>query len=1086
MKGALAWFASNSVAANLLMVMLVAGGILSLATGRIGQKTFPDIEIEMIRVTVEYPGAAPEEVEEGVCIRIEEEIQGVDGIDQISSTAAEGACAVIAEVLTNADVQIVLDDIKNEIDSIDTFPEDAEKPVVAQIAMRRPVMDLALSGNASEATLKTLGERVRDELLALPGITQVDLELVRPPEISIEVPEESLRRHGLSFDQVVAAVRNSSVDLPGGSLKSDGGEILLRTKGQAYRGAEFEEIVVVTRPDGTRLTLGEVATVLDGFEDVDLVGRFDGEPAVLVSVFRVGEQDVIETSDTVKDYVQTARAWIPEGVSLTVWQDDSDPLRGRRDTLLRNARSGFLLVLIILALFLRARVAFWVTLGVPIAFLGGLWLFAPLDISINVISLFAFIVVLGILVDDAVVVGESIHTRQQRSGDRLQGAIGGVQAVTVPVIFGVLTTVAAFAPMLMVPGPMGQVFAVMAKVVIACLVFSLVESQLVLPAHLAHGHDRPERPPRTAFQRRWKALQAGLGTSLERFADGPYRRFLGSSLVWRYTAIAVAVACLLVTVGTVRSGRMRFSFFPPIEADYLSARLTMPQGTPIGTTLAGVRQLEEAAEALRARLDPVYAAEGASVVQHVLASAGAQPFASRANRVPGVGGAGGSGSAHLGEVTLGLVRSEERDISTREVGEVWRELTGPIAGAEELAFASDLFSAGEAINVQLAGADVDALRTAADRLKAALTGYPGVFDIADSFRAGKRELKLAIRPTAEPLGVTMRDLARQVRQAFYGEEAQRIQRARDDVRVMVRYPRSQRASLGDVENLRIRTASGAEVPFGTVARAELGRGFASIQRTDRKRVVRVTADVDRGVTTANEVLADLQVAVLPEILADHPSVSFSLEGEQREQQRAVAGLVSSSLIALLAIYALLAIPLRSYLQPLVIMSVIPFGVVGAIGGHVFMGWIGPLLRGELALGRPVGLSFMSVVGIVALSGVVVNASLVLVHNVNERRGAGVPLVRALEEAGVARFRPIVLTSLTTFMGLLPLMLERSVQAQFLIPMAISLAYGVLFATFITLIVVPSGYLVVEDMAGGVRRLFQRRKPRPVPSPARAA
>jgi multidrug efflux pump subunit AcrB len=1070
-KRAIAWFAENSVAANLLMVMVIAGGISALPS--IPQKTFPDIDIDMVIVSVPYLGASPAEVEEGVCIRIEEEIQGIDGIDQINSTAVEGFCTVVAELLTGADEAQVLDEIKSEVDAIDTFPEETEKPIVAQAALRRPVLDVAISGAADEHTLKALGERVRDEILEIPFITQADLTLVRQPEMSIEVSEESLRRHGLRFDHVANAVRRTSLDLPGGSVKTAGGEILLRTKGQAYRGAEFEDVVVVTRADGTRLLIRDLASVRDGFEDEDLIARFDSDPAVLVSVYRVGGQDVIAISDEMKAYVARAQERMPEGITLTVWQDDSRPLRSRRDTLVRNGRSGFILVLAVLALFLRARVAFWVTLGVPVAFLGGLWAFLPLDLSINVITLFAFIVVLGILVDDAVVVGESIFTRQQRAPNRLQGAIAGAQAVTVPVVFGVLTTVATFTPLMMVPGPMGQIFGTMARVVIACLLFSLVESQLVLPAHLSHGHAKAESGPGSMLQQRWRRVRDLFGNSLENFATQTYLPFLKRVLRWRYTMLAVALAMLMATVGVVKSGRMLFSFFPPIEADYLAARLTLPQGTPIEVTAAAAAQLERSAERMRSELDPEFGPPDGSLVEHVLTTAGAQPFNARQNRIPGQGSGASSGS-HVAEVVLQLVRSEDRLLSTREIAQEWRDRTAPIPDAIELTFATDLFSAGEAINVQLEGADVEELRIAANRLKLELAQFPGVFDISDSFRAGKQEVRLRIKASAEPLGVTMQDLARQVRQAFYGEEVQRIQRGRDDVRVMVRYPEWQRRSLGDLENVRIRTPDGAEVPFSTVAHADLGRGYASIRRTDRKRVVNVTADVDRNVTTANDVLAALDAGGLGQILRDHPSVSFSLEGEQREQNRALGGLARAYLIALLAVYALLAIPLRSYLQPLLIMSVIPFGLVGAIGGHYLMGSLRPLMRGELGIGDPWSLSFMSVVGMVALSGVVVNASLVMIHYVNERRAEGAGLVEAVSKAGVARFRPILLTSLTTFAGLTPLMLERSVQAQFLIPMAISVAWGVVFATAITLLVLPCGYIVLDDLA----RLILRRQEDP--------
>lgn len=1072
MKRAIAWFAQNKVAANLLMFAIVVGGFASLPS--IPLKTFPDVDVDVITVSVEYRGAAPEESEEGVCIRIEEEIAGIEGIDQIHSTAVEGACTVSAELLDGADMRVVLDDVKSAVDAITTFPAETEKPVIAQSTIQRAVADVAIFGAVDERTLKSIAEQVRDEILEIEGITQAEISLVRPFEISIEVSEESLRRWGLTFDEVARAVKQSSLDLPGGSIETEAGEILLRTKGQAYRGVEFEKIVVRVRADGTRITVGDVATVIDGFEDADLVSRFDGMPAALVHVYRVGTQDVLQIARDVHEYVDHAYAWLPHGLQMTVWQDDSRALRGRLDTLLDNARNGFLLILVLLALFLRPRLALWVTIGIPISILGTLGVFTILDLSIDVISLFAFILVLGILVDDAIVIGENVYTHQQRIGDRMRGAIEGATEVSVPVIFGVLTTMAAFAPLHMVGGTMSQVFGVMAAVVTACLFFSLVESHFVLPAHLGHGRDRPAHERTSALGRRWQHVQEYFGTSLSRFADGPYRRLLERALGWRYTTIAAATASLLLCVGVLASGHLRFTFFPPIEADYLAARITMPAGAPIEATEAVVRRLEDSVADLRARLDPEYAPRGESLVEHVLAVVGSQPYKERQHRSPSGSGDRPLGGAHLGEVILQLVPSEERAIATSEIARHWREIVGQVPDAIELVFASDLFSAGGAIEIQLQAHDIGELRGAAARLKERLGTYAGVVDISDSFREGKEEIELAIRPSAEPLGLTLSDLARQVRQAFYGEEVQRIQRGRDDIRVMVRYPEHQRRSLADMEQMRIRTPDGAEVAFSTVAHAELGRGYSTIRRSDRKRVVDVTADVDRSSVTPNEVLQPLVEHDLPEILADFPSVTYRLEGEQREQGRAFGGLARGFALALFSIFALLAVPLRSYAQALTIMSVIPFGVVGAVAGHLFMGR---------------HLSFLSVLGIVALTGVVVNDSLVLVHTVNRLRASGLSIAEAVRQAGVSRFRPIVLTSLTTFAGLSPLLLERSMQAQFLIPMAISLAFGVLFATVVTLFVVPSLYLVLADVGNLWKRRHppgERTRPRVVSFPPRSA
>ena len=1040
----------NHVAANLLVALLVAGGLVSMFA--IPIRTFPDIDVNIITIGATYRGAAPEEVEEGVCVRIEEEIDGIDGIDRVTSSATEGACGVTVELLQGADKDRVLADIKNQVDAITTFPDETEKPIISQLAVRRAVIDLALSGSIGEKSLKELGRQIRDEISQLPGITQVELTNTRPYEVSIEVPEEALQRHGLSFDEVVQAIRRSSLDLPGGSLKTRGGEILLRSKGQAYTGSEFEGLVLLSSDDGTRVTLGDVAQVIDGFEDTDKSALFDGDPAVLVRVYRVGEQDALGVASAVKEYVAERQLRLPDRVHLTVWRDSSQVLRGRIDILMRNGLMGFVLVLLLLALFLRARLAFWVALGIPISFAGALASFPWFGLSIDMISLFSFILVLGILVDDAVVVGESVHTHQKRTDDPIEAAVAGTFEVATPVIFGVLTTVMAFIPMLLVPGPMGQVFWGISFVVILCLLFSLVESQLILPAHLAHGSGVETLHPGL-----WTRLQRRCAAWLERLTEETYRPFLDRALEWRYTTLASGVAGFLLMLGLIAGNHLPGTFFPPIEADHITAKLTMPDGAPVEVTALAVQQLARSLAAVQEELDPLYAPEGGSIVRHVFAAIGEQ---TSQRRGPGGDGAQSSGS-HLAELTAELIPGEERSIATSEVAERWRELTGAVPDAVELTFSSSIFSAGNDIDIQLQGPDVAQLRDAANRIKGQLVNYPGVGDVTDSFRSGKREVRLSILPSAETLGVTLRDLASQVRQAFYGEEAQRIQRGRDDVRVMVRYPQEQRRSLGDLEDMRIRTASGSEVPFAIVARAETGRGYSTIKRADRQRVVNVVASVDDSQVTADEVMSRLQAGTLPKILSDYPGMSYTVQGQQREQSRAFGGLLRGYLLALFGVYALLAVPLRSYTQPLIIMIVIPFGMVGAVAGHLIVGIQ--------------NLTFMSVMGIVALSGVVVNSSLVLVHAVNRHRAEGASTVEAVCEGARTRFRPIFLTSVTTFVGLVPLMLESSFQAQFLIPMAVSLAFGVVFATPVTLLIVPSLYLILDDLRGLPSRLRTRRR-----------
>ena len=1050
MQRAIAWFAENHVAANLLMVMMIFGGLVTLPS--IPQKAFPDVTVDIVRIGVPYLGAAPEEVEAGVCIRIEEEIQSIEGIDRLTSSAAEGACGVSAELVEGYPTDRALAEIKNAVDAIDTFPVETEKPVVEHVVIKRESAQVALSGAVPESALKIWGERMRDELQALPDITQVELTNARAFEISIEVPEAALRRHGLTFEQIVDAIQRGSLDRPGGSIKTRTGEVLLRTKGQAYRGEEFERIVVLTRDDGTRLLLGEVANVVDGFEEDERYAHFDGERAVMLRVFRVGEQRLLQQVEAIEAWVLDTATRLPDAMELTIWRNGANGLRDRLGTMLRNGRSGFLLVFVVLALFLRLRLAFWVAVGVPLSILGALSMFPTQNISIDAMSLFSFILVLGLLVDDAIVVGENVHRHQERAEQPLKAAIAGAQEVAVPVIFGVLTTIVAFAPMLFSPGGPGQVFGVIGAVVILCLIASVIESQLVLPAHLGHIRiGRHARRPRSGWRanvsNRWRQFQTRTSGSLQRLAENGYLPALERALEWRYATVAGGLAALMIAAALPAAGFIKFTFFPIIEGDYVTARLALPLGTPVEVTERAVLELEAAVLRMQAEVDRLHPLEGESIIRHVLVSVGEQPTSGRGSNADPSGPV--SRGSHVGEVSIELVGSEIRPLPARRIEELWRAQMPPIPDLEELVFASDLFSTGDPINVQLQSTDVVALERASNELKQTLGRYEGVFDITDSFKLGKDEIKLSILPAAETLGLTLDDLGDQVRQAFYGAEAQRIQRGRDDIRVMVRYPQTGRRSLADLANLRIRTADGGEVPFYRVARAERGVGYSTIHRADRQRVINVTANVDAARANPGEVLASLRAGFLPEMMARNPGMTFSLQGEQREQSKMLQSLIRNYSLALLVIYSLLAVPLRSYTQPLIIMAVIPFGLVGAVIGHLIMG---------------LGISMMSIFGIVALSGVVVNSSLVLVHYVNTRRAAGDPLEEAVRVAGVARFRPIVLTSLTTFAGLAPLLTERTVSAQFLLPMASSLAFGVLVATAISLFLVPSLYLILEDIA----------------------
>tara|TARA_B100001123_G_scaffold421242_1_gene528579 strand:+ start:3230 stop:6412 length:3183 start_codon:yes stop_codon:yes gene_type:complete len=1039
------WFARNSVAANLLMVFIVVSGAFSALT--VKQEVFPEFSLDLIQISVPYLGAAPEEVETAVNVRLEEAIQGIDDIKRVLSSASEGMGRVTIWLELGADARKVVDEVKSKVDAIVTFPEETEEPIIREISSRRQVIDVAVSGPTNEGTLKRLAEQVRDDLAAHPDITQVELVNAPPYEISIEVSETALRRHGLTLDEVAEAIRRSSLDLPGGSVRTDGGEILLRTIGQAYRGPEYEELVLWTRPDGSRLSLGDVATIVDGFAETDQAARFDVEPALLVSVFRTGNQSALEIANTVRGYVKSSQHSMPAGISLTTWQDKAQILDDRLNLLLRNGATGFLLVFLVLALFLELRLALWTSLGIPVSFLGALWLMPWLEVSINEVSLFAFILVLGIVVDDAIVVGENIYTHQERRKEGLRAAIDGAQEISKPVIFAVLTSIAAFIPLTLVPGMMGKIFRVIPLIVIPCLLFSLVESLQILPTHLS------SLPTPQIRNNLWTRVQSFFAGGMQQASRLIYQPTLDLALHWRYSTASIGAASLILTVGMVLSGWTTYHFFPSIEADFISAAVTMPQGTSAAGTDEALKRLEAGAEALRLEL---MEREGKDPFRHVYSSVGDQPLAAQD------GGPFGPildrAAAHLGEITIELVPSDTRTMTSEILGTRWRQLTGGVPEATEVKFTTTMMSPGDDVDVQLTGPNIDQLRVAADTLKTHLASYAGLFQISDSFREGKAEMKLGIKPEAETFGLTLADLGRQVRQAFYGEEAQRIQRGRDDVRVMVRYPKQGRQSLGDLGNMRVRTPSGGEVPFQDVAVVEAGRGFATIRRVDRQRAVNVTAAVDPAVTSAQVVIDDLAARILPNMLPTFPGVNYSFEGAQAEQRDAVGGLQRGFTLALLMIFALLAIPLKSYVQPLIIMSAIPFGLVGAVWGHIL-------------LGRD--MTMMSMFGLVALTGVVVNDSLVMVDFINRKLAHYGNLDIAIREAGAARFRPILLTSMTTFFGLVPLMVERSFGAQFMVPMAISLAFGVIFATFITLVLVPTIYLILEDLRKHTGKVFAR-------------
>ncbi len=1032
----IAWFARNGVAANLLMVLIVVAGIMT-ASQRTPLEVFPSFELDFVTIAVPFRGSTPKEAEDGVVLRIEEAIHDIEGIKKLLATATEGAGIVTVEVASGYDPRELLDEIKNKVDAINTFPADAERPTYELAHRRREVIAVGISGELPERRLRALGERIRDGLSALPAVSQVELQEVRDYEISIEIPANTLEAHGLTLQEVAAAVQRSSLDLAAGTVRTAGGEVLIRTLGQAYEEHDFSRITVQSRSDGTRLTIADLAEVRDGFEEEPLISLFNGRPGVLIEVYRIGDQSAIQVADAVTDYVQKMQATLPPGIEISTWRDRSRIVKARLATLTTSAIQGGMLVFLLLALFLRFSVALWVCIGIPVSFMGALILMPEIGVTFNIVSLFAFILVLGIVVDDAIVTGESIYTRLKTSNDSLDAAIRGTHDVAVPVTFGVLTTAAAFVPILFIEGARGQIFAQIPLIVIPVLLFSLIESKLILPAHMKHIRVRGDRPQDHSLPVRW---QRAFADGFERAIARLYGPVLRKALVHRYITLAIFIAGLILIQAIVSSGTVRFVFFPRVQSETARASLTMPAGTAFEVTERHVAHMTRAAQELKEEhIDPV---TGESIVLNILSTVG-------------TGDGQSARGGHLGGVMFEVVSPEKRSlqITSSELVSQWRKKIGRIPGAQEVNYRAEIGRAGNPLEVELAGRNFAELEAVAALIRGRLQEYEGVFDVGDTMSDGKREIRLRLKPEAELLGVTLEQLARQVRAAFFGIEAQRIQRGRDDVRVMVRYPQSERSSLATLERMLIRTPAGAEVPFSEVAAAEYGRGYESIRRVNRERVLNVFADVDKQNTDIEALKSDL-LAYVTEVLREYPDVRGRLAGEAEEQAESFASLGSGLMLVLFVIYALLAIPLRSYGQPLIVMSVIPFGAIGAVLGHILLG---------------MDLSILSFMGMLALVGVVVNDSLVLVDYVNQRRAAGEQLVEAVNTAGVARFRAVMLTSLTTFAGVTPLLLDQTTQAQFLIPMGVSLGFGVLFATCITLILVPVNYLVLED----IKHLFRR-------------
>jgi len=1013
-KGIVSWMAEHPVTANLIMLVLLVGGFFSGYL--IKKEVFPYFELDLVQITVPYPGASPQEVEKGIILAIEEAVQGLEGVKEVRASAKEGVGTVTVEMIEGENLQKLSQDIQSEVDRITSFPEEAEKPIVVIVSRKRYVVSLALFGDQSESVLREYAEYLRDRLLQDSDITQVELVGIRNYEISVEIPQDRLRAYNLTLEEVAQRIARTSVELPGGAVKTSGGDILVRVKERKDYGHEFGRIPIITSNDGTQVLLEDIADIKDGFEETDNAATFNGKPAVMIEVYRIGDQTPVSVSDAAKRTLAAVNEELPPGLTVVLRSDRSEIYRQRMGLLVRNGCMGLGLVFILLALFLEIRLAFWVALGIPISFLGSLLFLPAVDVSINMVSMFAFIVTLGIVVDDAIVVGENVYYHHQRGVPWLKASISGTREIAMPVTFSVLTNMIAFVPMFFVTGIMGKVFKQIPVVVISVFAISLVECFWILPAHVGH-----QKRPHNGLLGWLHVWQQRFSEAFVRMVHNRYGPLLGLALRWRYVTMSLGIAILMITIGYVKSGRMGFELFPKIESDYAKVTATLPFGTAFQKT-EKVQQI-----LVRAAQEVVAENGGETLTEGIFA------------RING----------NQAEVQIYLTAPDKRPMSTAKVTERWRERVGVIPGLESILFESDAGGPGRGpvISLELSHKDIGLLEKAAAEVAEALGFYSNVKDIDDGFAPGKQQLDFQIKPEARSLGLRSKEVARQVRHAYYGAEALRQQRGRNEVKVMVRLPRNERISEYNLEEMILQTPAGNEIPLRSAVTVKRGRAYTDINRRDGRRIVTVEADV-RPRSMAGQVLTSLQSETLSALEKEYPGLTIGFEGRQADRRESMQSLIRGLLGALVVIFAMLAIPLNSYIQPVIIMAAIPFGMVGAVIGHLIMGY---------------SLSVLSMFGVVALSGVVVNDSLVLVDFANRKEQSGMSRRDAIHQAGIHRFRPIILTTLTTFGGLSPMMFETSRQARFLIPMALSLGFGILFATLITLVLVPSFYLIIDDI-----------------------
>ena len=1032
--GLINWFARNAVAANLIMIFVFLAGALSLSN--VSKEMFPRSDTNMITVRASYPGAAPVEIEKGIILPIEAALEGLQGVKKIWSNAGRDFALITLETEPNQNVNEIMSLTEGRIDGIVNFPMDMEKPQIQRVLKNFWAVGLSVHGNMTQQEKKILGEEIYDELLQLPEIKEVQLWGAGKHEISIEVDEARLRAFNLTLQEVADAVRASSLDLPAGIIRTDNGNVQLRTEGKSYFGEDFEKIVIRGATDGSELTIADVADVKDGFMEENIDNRFDRAASFTLGIFSLEGQNLLKISEQVHLYAEEKRKTLPNGLKMSVHNDEAYHLNGRLQMMSENLFLGSILVAIVLALFLNLKIAMWVMVGIPLSFAGAFWLMPFGGVTVNVMSLFAFIMVLGIVVDDAIIIGESVYReitddykKKKAQGDRhlnqytasIETVVNGTHRVAIPSTIGLLTTMAAFLPLMFLGGTFDGISRTISIVVLLCLTFSLIESKLILPSHLVGLRLNKESD---SLLSPLYSCQRWVSDTLYRFIDSVYEPILRNALNHRYVTLASFLGTLILIVSVITSGIAKFEFFPNVPGDDVRAEITMHDGASRESISETINIVENAIYTVN---ESYLLSNPSSVglIQHV--------------------------SFHVKDDSeivfrLALTKSEFREITANDIERLWRDEVGLLPDVRKQRYMASEGPAGPKISLSLSGPDPDELSLAGIELQEYLTQFQGVYDIYNSQGSGNKELLISLKPSASQVGVRLVDIARQVRQAFHGEEAQRIQRDSETINVMVRFPYADRRSIASLENMLIRTSSGESIAIGEVANIQMGLGVTEIRRLDRKRTITITAEVLENKIESGDVVRDVKASFVPMLLEKYPSVEFRLTGGTKEQNDYYSKMIISGLTSLILMYGLLAVPLKSYLQPVLIMSVIPFGFVGAALGHMLLG---------------VTMNMLSIIGIMALAGVVVNDSLIMVDFANRQLADGLTPNNSIIAAGKKRFRAILLTTLTTFVGLLPLLFETSVQAQFVIPMALSLSFGILFASTITLILVPCLYVLAE-------------------------